>query len=128
MAVALAENRTAMEETSRMLRRLEALFLARLAEYGVSFRRNGVDTVPGLLSLSFPDRDGEALLHRLDLMGISVATGAACDSRKTEISHVLRAIRLDETLALGTLRISLGRESTEDDVESIALALKKIRA
>ncbi len=126
MAVALAENCTALEETSQRLRRLEARFLARLAEYGVSFRRNGVDTVPGLLSLSFPGRDGEALLHRLDLMGICVATGAACDSRKTEISHVLRSIRLDEALALGTIRVSLGRETTENDVESIASALKKI--
>jgi cysteine desulfurase len=59
-------------------------------------------------------------------MGICVSTGSACDSKNTEISHVLKEIKLDEKLALGTIRISLGRENTEADVAVIADAIGRI--
>ena len=66
------------------------------------------------------------LLHRTDLMGISISTGSACDSENTKISHVLQAINLDENLAKGTIRISLGKYNTKDDVIAIANAIKKL--
>ena len=65
-------------------------------------------------------------MHRLDLMGISISTGSACDSKNTQISHVLKAMRLEESVAKGTVRISLGRYNTEEDVEAIAAAIRKI--
>ena len=93
----------------------------------MSFSRNGgKKTLPGLLSLSFPGKDGEAILHRMDLAGISISTGAACDSVDTKISHVLQAIRLDEGLSKGTIRISLGKNNTEEDVDQIVTALVRI--
>ena len=82
--------------------------------------------MPGLLSLSFPNKDGEAILHRMDLMGICVSTGSACDSVNTKISHVLQAIGLDENYAMGTIRISLGKNNTEEDVAKIVASLVKI--
>ncbi len=78
------------------------------------------------MSLSFAGKDGEAILHRMDLLGICISTGSACNSKNTNISHVLRAIGLDETLARGTVRISLGKHNTPDDVEAIASALRKV--
>ncbi len=69
---------------------------------------------------------GESILHRLDLMGISVSTGSACDSKNTEISHVLQAIKLDQDFALGTVRISLGKNNTVEEAEMIADALIKV--
>ena len=59
-------------------------------------------------------------------MGISISTGSACDSKNTEISHVLKAIKLDEELALGTIRISLGKYNTQEEAERIADALIKV--
>lgn len=82
--------------------------------------------MPGLLSLSFPGASGEVLLHRLDLMGIAVSTGSACDSKNTEISHVLKAISLNEEAALGTIRVSLGKYNNEEEIEQIIMALKKV--
>lgn len=82
--------------------------------------------MPGLLSLSFSDKDGEAILHRMDLMGISISTGSACDSVNTEVSHVLKAIQFAENYAKGTIRISLGKNNTQEDVESIVISLVKI--
>lgn len=106
---------------------LERTLLKNLTDCNIPFVRNGGDhTLPGILSLSFEGKDGEAILHRMDLMGICISTGSACDSKNTEISHVLQAIRLPEGLAKGTIRISLGKDNTEKDVEAIAVALRKI--
>ena len=93
----------------------------------IVFSRNGsAERVPGNISLSFPGYDGEALLHRLDLMGICVSTGSACDSKETKTSHVLEAIGLRPDLAKGTIRLSLGKHNTEQDVHAILEALKRI--
>lgn len=127
MAVALRNNIQDLEKNTRHIKMLETVLLDKLNEYDICFRRNcGEDNLPGIISLSFPNRDGETILHRLDLLGISVSTGAACDSVNTQISHVLQAINLDEKYAKGTIRISLGKNNTVDDVLYIAESLKKI--
>ena len=84
--------------------------------------------MPSSLSLSFAGADGERLMHRLDLMGIEVSTGSACNSRETVVSHVLAAIHVPERYIRGTIRVTLGDENTADDVEKIARALVKILA
>ncbi len=63
------------------------------------------------------------LLHRLDLMGICISTGSACDSKNTQVSHVIRAIGVPDDYAKGTIRISLGYDNTRDEVDSIVSAL-----
>lgn len=127
MATALKANCDLLEQNQQHILSLERQLISKLNGSGVAYKRNGGDSkLPGLLSLSFPGKDGEAILHRTDLMGISISTGSACDSENTEISHVLQAIRLDEDYAKGTIRISLGKNNTEEEVERIAAALVKI--
>lgn len=127
MAAALQNNYQAMKENIQHLRNLEKMLVEQLDRMGISYVRNGGNNVlPGLISLSFPNADGEAIMHRMDLYGISVSTGSACDSKNTEISHVLQAIGLDEEYAKGTIRISLGKNNTQDDVVAICTALGKI--
>lgn len=127
MAAALKENCDKLKNNIAHIKTLELRLLKELRETNISFVRNGGEnTLPGLISLSFSGADGEAILHRMDLMGISISTGSACNSVDTEISHVLKAIQLEEKLAKGTIRISLGKNNTEDEVDCIAGALKKI--
>ena len=127
MAAALEENCAHLSERRAHITRLETLLTDLLREEGVRFSVNGGETrVPGILSLAFGGTDGEVLLNRLDLEGICVSAGAACSSRDTEISHVLKAVGLEERLALGTIRISLGRENTEDEVRQIGKAIGRI--
>lgn len=127
MATALKKNCDSIAENKTYLISLEDMLLEMLRSANVSFVRNGgSNTLPGLLSLSFPNAEGEAILHRMDLAGISISTGSACDSKNTNISHVLKAIQLDDRLAIGTIRISLGKYNTTSDVENIAKALIKI--
>ena len=127
MAIALQKNCAEIENHARRLYELEEKMLCRLNKYGIDYIRNGGnERVPGNLSLSFKHANGEALLHRLDLMGICVSTGSACDSVNSSISHVLRSISLDDEYANGTIRISLGRDNTEKHVIQIAESIVKI--
>ena len=90
------------------------------------FRKASVPYIPGNLSLSFRGYEGEMLLHRLDLMGIMVSTGSACDSENTEISHVLQAIETEMDYAVGTIRITLSKYNTEEEAIRIAQSIIKI--
>ena len=127
MAVALKNNCDALEENIRYVEGLASELVGMLNSSGVKYAINGgTNRLPGLLSLSFPEFDGEAILHRLDLAGICISTGSACNSKSTEISHVLQAIQLGDKYAKGTIRISLGKDNIEDDVEAIFKALMKI--
>lgn len=127
MATALKNNCDYLEQNQAHILALEGQFMRELSFAGVKYFRNGgTCTLPGLISLSFPGKDGEAILHRMDLKGISIATGSACDSKRTEISHVLEAICLDESMALGTIRISLGKNNIEKDIPTIVDALFSI--
>lgn len=126
MATALKENVENADKNTNHLRLLENDLIDSLKSANLDFIRNGTNHIPGNISISFKGADGEMLLHRLDLMGISVSTGSACDSQNTQISHVLKAISLDSSYAKGTIRISLGINNSEEDVFYIASALKKI--
>ena len=129
MAVALQKNIARMAEKSERLTRLENDFMQKISSSGIDFLRNGAKNhIPGNISISIRGADGEMLLHRLDLKGICVSTGSACNAGATEISHVLRAIGVSDDYAKGTIRISLGAENTEDDVHKIAEALIEICA
>lgn len=127
MAEALENNCKYMAAHAQHLLGLERIILDKLSSASIDFRRNGaVKRVPGNLSLSFKNASGEMLLHRLDLMGICVSTGSACDSQNTQISHVLAAINLDEAYSEGTIRVSLGKNNTVEEAIKIADAIIKI--
>ena len=127
MATALKKNVAAMKDTASHLALLENRLLVGFSNANIRFLRNGSGMhIPGILSLSFPGYSGEALLHRLDLMGICVSTGSACNSQKTQISHVLQAIGLNPELAKGTIRLSFGRNNSESDVDKIVESLQQI--
>lgn len=127
MAAALKANCDFLDQNRRYVSNLGRQLIERIDKAGVAYKCNGGENrLPGLLSLSFPGRDGEAMLHLMDLMGISISTGSACDSVNTEVSHVLQAIRLDGEYARGTIRISLGNNNTEEEVERIASSLIEV--
>ena len=124
MATALEENVISICENESHLAHLEEILISNLSRSGIAFYRNGAENhIKGNVSLSFPNRSGESIMHRLDLKGICVSTGSACDSKETQISHVLKAIGLEEMLAKGTIRISLSKYNTEQDMITIVQVL-----
>lgn len=125
MACALKNNCNHIDENFAYTKSLEVEFLKNISE--LDFIKNGGQhTLPGNISVSFKGKNGESLLHRLDLKGICVSTGSACNSSTTQISHVLKAIGLNEEYAIGTIRVSIGKENTIKEIHFIANELKKI--
>jgi len=92
----------------------------------VNFKINGDVTrsISGILNLSFPDKDGQTLLSALPKLAIS--SGSACTSATMSPSHVLKSMGVGDDCALGALRFSFGRFTTEEDVISAADMLKSV--
>jgi cysteine desulfurase len=118
---ALLAAREQAEEAPR-LRALRSLLADRLrsAVRDVVVNGDGVDAAPHVLNVSVAGADSEALLMHLDLAGVAASSGSACSTGSVEPSHVLTAMGLPRELALGAIRFSFGRESTEADVERVA--------
>jgi len=104
---------------ARMRNRLEDALLA-LDSAGVN--GDGSPRVPQTLSMYFDGIDGESLVIALDLKGLAVSTGAACSSGAIEPSHVLMAMGLSPDRARASVRFSLGRQNTTEEVE-VAISL-----
>jgi cysteine desulfurase len=77
------------------------------------------------INLTFAGIEGEALLLRLDLLGIAASTGSACSSHSLSPSHVLLAIGMRPEESHGSLRLTLGLENTKDDVDYVISSIKK---
>jgi cysteine desulfurase len=92
----------------------------------VTLTGHTTDRVAHIASFCFERVDGEALLQQLDLQGIAAASGSACTSATLEPSHVLKAMGVPARLAEGNLRLSLGPENTEDDVNTVLEVLPGI--
>jgi len=101
--------------------RLESGLLSTVAESGINGL--GASRVPNTVSIYFDGLEGEALVIALDLKGLAVSSGAACSSGAIEPSHVLLAMGMLKARARCSLRISLGKQTIEEDID---FALKVI--
>ena len=116
-ALTLAQARRA--DDSRRLRRMRDRMQHDLLEAFPDAVVSGPHTarlrLPDLLHISFPGCDARRLVILLEREGVSVGTGSACAASRMRVSHVLEAIGMPEELAAGSLRISLGRPTSEQD-------------
>lgn len=84
------------------------------------------ERLPGNVNVSVRYVEGEALLMRLDLAGVAASSGSACTSGSLDPSHVLLAIGLPHEIAHGSLRLSLGNDTTQEDVDYVLEKLPEI--
>lgn len=91
-------------------------------------RLNGhpIKRLPGNVNVSFEFVDGESLILSLDMEGICVSSGSACTAGSIDPSHVLLAIGLPEEIAHGSLRLTIGEENTEEEIDTVINKLPKI--
>ena len=108
------------KKMSALRDRLQRGILAQVEDAGVN--GNGAARVPNTTSIYFDYIEGESMVISLDLKGLAVSTGAACSSGAIEPSHVLVAMGLRADRARASIRFSLGKQNTEEDID-IALAL-----
>jgi cysteine desulfurase len=95
----------------------ERLQAALLAVDGVELTGHAIDRLPHILSVIVHGTDGGSVALALDLAGIAVSTGSACTTGSTEVSHVLSAMGFPDEEARGSLRISLGRTTTDAEID-----------
>lgn len=89
---------------------------------------SGAPRLPGILAVLLPGLSSEQAIADLDQMGIQVSGGAACASRTREVSHVYRAMGLDEDAARCVLRVSIGRGTRSEDLARAADAIARVYA
>ena len=119
MATALKLSMYEIEENKSKLHNLRNKIVRTLSSEikGVVFNGHDVDRLPNNVSVSVEGVEGEPILLGLDLKGICASSGSACSSASLEPSHVLLALGRSAEQAQGTLRITLGRDNTEEDVD-----------
>jgi cysteine desulfurase len=103
------------EEMAAMRDRLQDAVMAAMDDVGVNGL--GAPRVPNTTNFWFDHVEGEALVIALDLKGLAVSSGAACSSGAIEPSHVLLAMGLPHPRARASIRVSLGKQTTEEDVD-----------
>ena len=129
MAAALKETVAERESEAARLTVLRDRLIAGLSEIPHSALNGDAEKrLPGNVSFCFEGIEGESLLLLLDEKGISASSGSACTSGSLDPSHVLLAIGRVHDVAHGSLRLTLGRENTPEDVEYIISAVKDVVA
>jgi cysteine desulfurase len=82
--------------------------------------------LPNILNVYFPNQNAQDLLMELDLNGIAVSSGSACSARATKPSHVLKAIGLSDKKIKSSLRFSLGKFTTKEEINHVLKIIKKL--
>jgi cysteine desulfurase len=118
LATAFTLNRGERAETADRVRALrDRLAAAVFAVAGTEPTGHPTDRLPGILSLVTRDTDGASVAMSLDLEGIACSVGSACTTGSTEVSHVLSAMGYPDEEARGALRLSLGRTTTDAEID-----------
>jgi cysteine desulfurase len=113
---------------ARLQGQRERLTTALVAVPGVEPTGHPRDRLPGLLSVIARDTDGASVAMSLDLEGIAASVGSACTTGSTEVSHVLTAMGYPEEEARGALRLSLGRTTTDAEIDTAVEVVPRVVA
>jgi len=114
------------EAESKRLTELRDYFIEELLKIpGTFLNGHSNKRLPNNINISFSDVEGESIVLYLNEKGIYVSTGSACNSKNLSVSHVLKAIGIPYEIAHGSIRISLGRETTKRDINYTIRQIRK---
>lgn len=121
MAKALEENVNQIEKNAEHISALERYFFELLDSSGVKYFINAdsVYRATGIINISIDGIDGEGLLNMLDMQNICISVGSACNSKSKEHSYVLKEMGISQSQIESSVRISIGRYNTKNDVEAL---------
>ena len=128
LGVAAARAVERVEEKAAKETKLRDYLIGRIEEEVPYCRLNGdrQRRLPNNVNFSFRFVEGESLLIMLDMEGICASSGSACTSGSLDPSHVLLAIGLPHEIAHGSLRLTLGEDTTREELDTVVEAVKKI--
>ncbi|MDP8266042.1 MAG: cysteine desulfurase family protein [Candidatus Aceula meridiana] len=128
LSKAIEMRRKEMVTEDKRLKDLKAILKKGIEEKILDIQVNGHpdDCLAGTLNVSFKGAEGEAVLLYLDMEGIAISTGSACASGSLDPSHVLLATGVGAELAHGSVRMSLGRDTTKEDIAYVLEVLPRV--
>ncbi len=119
---------SAMEKVRQLRDKLENEILHKIPNSRINGTSNPEKRLPNTSNISFPNMNGEAILAKLNDLGVCVSTGSACNAETHTASAVLQAMNIPYSDAMGAIRFSLGRFNTEAEVNYVSKILPKIIA
>lgn len=125
-AAELALDFSAMEKVFALRNKLENEILQKIPNSRLNGTADYARRLPNTSSISFENTNGEAILARLDDLGVCVSTGSACNAENHTASAVLQAMNIPYSSAMGAIRFSLGRYNTEAEVDFVLQSLQPI--
>lgn len=128
LAEALVSAQSMRHEESARLEALRHQFIAELQSNvpSAQITANSKNSIPNNVHITIPDKDNERIMMALDEAGIICAVGSACSASSDEPSHVLKAIGLSDADAQSSLRFTLGRSTSQKDIEKTVSTLAKL--
>ena len=116
-----------LDDDSIHMTQMRDSLISRIFDSISDVRLNGHPSkrLPNNVNMSFKYVEGESMLMLLDIQGIAVSTGSACSSRSLKASHVLSSLEIEDEFIHGSLRMSLGRENTMEDIDNVVDALQE---
>lgn len=118
-AAEIVSNLSAMDRVRVLRDRLENEILDKIPNSRLNGTSDPAKRLPNTSSISFENTNGEMILDRLDQLGICVSTGSACNAADHAASHVLAAMKIPYSWAMGSIRFSLGRFNTEEEIDIV---------
>ncbi|HYV24710.1 MAG TPA: aminotransferase class V-fold PLP-dependent enzyme [Pyrinomonadaceae bacterium] len=125
-AAKLAIESPVHDRVKRLRDALEDAILKRFANARLNGTANREKRLPNTTNISFEGHNGAEILRRLDVEGICVSTGSACNADSAEVSAVLRAMKIPLEIARGSIRFSIGRYNTEAEIDLTLESLNTI--
>lgn len=122
-AAEFVRDMSAMEKVKELRDSLENGILKNIPNARLNGTSDTSKRLPNTSSISFENTNGEMIMHRLDELGICVSTGSACHSKDHSASAVLQAMNVPYSYAMGSIRFSLGRSNTLEEVDLVLDAL-----
>lgn len=118
VAAKIASRLDGIGRLGRLRDRLENALL-QIPSTQVNGTREAGKRLPNTTNIAFENTNGEMIMHRLDELGIGVSTGSACHTKDHAASSVLEAMQVPFSFAMGSIRYSLGRHTTEDEIDVV---------
>jgi len=115
-----------LDTNNNKILNLENYFIDRLNNYKINYRINGVKCLSGFLNITFFNVDGNSLVMNLDMNNIAISFGSACASGSTSVPLALLEMGMPDDEAKCTVRISIGKFITKDDIDNLADTINKI--
>lgn len=120
-----------MKSNNYKIRQLSEYFISKLSECveNIIINADVRQKLPNIISITFLGVDGESLLTKLDMQGVAVSTGSACSSNSLTVSHVMKAIGHSNDNARATIRFSIGKNNSFEEInKAVAIVAKSVES